>query len=216
MGVPMASARRCGGVPMAKRQMSRPAVRLEAKITPNRNVSSRAAASSGFEVIANSFRRARHEAPRDGRAGARLRRKQLIQHGRHWRHEDADDQDHLRRPIETPSRKGQDEHPRGDADRGLGQQADGEQPRVARRLEDVERAQEPEADEHRAEAAMRAAAVPVQADENRPEDEVGLLDSQPPRVAQEVGRQRDPQRSNGGRDRPEEDGDLPEVGAAGR
>src|SRR5215217_8110516 len=53
--LPMASARRCGGVPLTNRQMSRPAVRLEAKITPNRNASSRSAASSGFDVTANSL-----------------------------------------------------------------------------------------------------------------------------------------------------------------
>jgi hypothetical protein len=58
----------------------------------------------------------------------------------------------------------------------------------ARRLEDVERADEPEADEHRPEAALRAAAVPVQASENGPEDEVGLLSGQPTRVCQEVRR----------------------------
>ena len=45
-----------GGVPLTKRQMSKPAVRLEAKMTPNRNASSMSAASSGFEVTASSLR----------------------------------------------------------------------------------------------------------------------------------------------------------------
>ena len=153
--------------------------------------------------------RTQRPAAGDRAARADLRQQELDRRGRQEHRDDTDDQHDLRRPVQAPGREGQDEHVGGEPEDLLPEQADREQPAIAGRLEDVERADDPPADQQRAERALRALPYPIHARQHRPDDEVGLLGRKPFGIAQEVRRQCHPHSHDGSRDRGNPHRDLP-------
>ena len=116
------------------------------------------------------------------------------------------DEDHTRhkdRDVDTaqPSgRKREDDRERGDEVDRLPFHAERECARAARRLQDVDRIEKAENDEHQPEAALRPLVTPVQADADRPDDQVDLLKREPARIREEVRVRSDDRRSHRGTD----------------
>ena len=104
------------------------------------------------------------------------------------------DEDHaFGETVEAAARKPEDERQGHRVDDALPQDADGEEHRFARRLQDVgDPAHQPRDDQQRPEPRGGTPAEPVQADDDRAEDHVGLLHREPARIGEEVGPQRHP------------------------
>jgi hypothetical protein len=153
------------------------------------------------------IRRARGATGRD-RAHARDPRREQRARCRGGSDEHARGED---RPVgarQAAAREGEDDREGGQVDQDLPVDAEREERRVARRLRDVHGVDQAEGDQHRAEPAPRPAVSPVEADPDRAEDDVRLLDGEPAWVGEEVGPERD---EDGGRGRRDADDRRPEL-----
>ena len=122
--------------------------------------------------------------------------------------------------VEPPGREREDQRQRGQVDHALPDHADAECPRRGGRLQEVRGVHQSDGDQQPPEAAAWPPPAPVQAGQDRPEDEIGLLDGEPARVGQEVRAQREPDRGCRSKERRCADRGLEarerETGAGGR